>query len=130
MTREEFEKIIEDEYPNAVPEKFRALLDNVGFLAEDEPDEATRLEQGLDESETLLGLYRGIPHTARGDLYGVGATLPDTITLYQWPIEEAALEDGVSVAQMVRETIWHEVAHHFGFDEGQVQDRERRDGTR
>lgn len=127
MSREEFEQLVDDEFPRAVPEKFHHLISNVGFLVEDEPSEATRREQGLSPSETLLGLYKGVPHTARGEGYGIGATLPDTITLYQLPIEEAALEDGVPVGQVVRETIWHEVAHYFGFDEHQVRGREARD---
>jgi predicted Zn-dependent protease with MMP-like domain len=126
MSREEFEKIVEEEFPRAVPEKFHHLIQNVGFLVEDEPDEATRRENNLRDDETLLGLYRGISHVNRGEYYGVGPTLPDTVTLYQLPIEEAALQDGVPVAQVVRETIWHEVAHYFGYDEGQVEDRERR----
>lgn len=137
MTREEFEQLIEEEFPRAVPEKFHHLIKNVGFLAEDEPSEETRREQGLEEGETLLGLYKGIPHTARGGHYGEGATLPDTITLYQGPIEEEAAglehsnvlqnvrmsyEDWVR--RVVRETIWHEVAHYFGYDEDQVRGRE------
>ncbi|KKW35692.1 hypothetical protein A2852_01815 [Candidatus Adlerbacteria bacterium RIFCSPHIGHO2_01_FULL_54_23] len=112
MTREEFEKLIEEEFPNAVPEKYRGLIENVAFLVED------------GSTDDLLGLYQGIPATARGDWYGMGATLPDTITLYQKPIEKCAKEDRTSVAQVIRETIWHEVAHHFGFDEDQVERRE------
>jgi len=124
MTREEFEKIVAEEFDRAVPEKFHNLIENVAFLIEDEPDDATKAENGLGEGETLLGLYRGIAHVNRGEGYGVGPTMPDTITLYQLPIEDAALEDGVPVAQVVRETIWHEVAHYFGYDEGQVRGRE------
>ena len=60
----------------------------------------------------------------RGDWYGMGTTMPDTITLYQLPIEHAAAEDGLPVAQVIRETIWHEVAHHFGMDEHEVRHRE------
>jgi predicted Zn-dependent protease with MMP-like domain len=124
MTREEFEKIVEEEFPRAIPEKFHGLIKNVAFLIEDEPDELTRKENGLHEHETLLGLYKGVPHTERGDLYGMGHTFPDTITLYQLPIEKAALEDTLPVAQVVRETIWHEVAHYFGMDEHTVRNRE------
>ncbi len=124
MTREEFEQLVAAEFPNAIPEKFRGLIKNVAFLIEDEPSAATRAEEGLGPHETLLGLYRGIPHTARGDIYGVGTTLPDTITLYQQPIENAAAQDNMPVAQVVKETIWHEVAHHFGYDEGQVRHKE------
>ena len=151
MSREEFEKIVEEEFPRAVPEKFHTLIKNVGFLIEDEPDEETRRENGLRDDETLLGLYRGISHVNRGEYYGVGATLPDTITLYQLPLEDEAehilrsqkgqtegktwtsaperTPDGLfgeAVRKAVRETIWHEVAHYFGYDEEQVQDREER----
>ncbi|HVZ76137.1 MAG TPA: metallopeptidase family protein [Candidatus Paceibacterota bacterium] len=127
MTREEFEKLVAEEFPDAIPEKFRSKVENVAFLVEDEPSEEVRREEGLADNETLLGLYRGIPHTARGDYYGVGNVLPDTITLYQWPIEDEAMEFGggeANVRKVIRETIWHEVAHHFGMDEAEVRHRE------
>jgi predicted Zn-dependent protease with MMP-like domain len=123
MTREEFEKIIEQEYERAIPEKFRPHITNVGFLVEDEPDDETRKQEGLGPGQTLLGLYRGIPYPARGDWYGMGSTMPDTITLYQKPIEEEGAHVG-DVRKVVRETIWHEVAHLFGMDEHQVRRRE------
>jgi predicted Zn-dependent protease with MMP-like domain len=113
MLREEFEKLIDEEFPKAVPEKFHHLLKNVAFLVEDEAPHAD-----------LLGQYHGIPHTARGDYYGVGGTLPDTITLYQKTIEEHARHTAAPVEQVVRETIWHEVAHYLGYDEDQVRGRE------
>lgn len=124
MTHEEFERLLEEEFERAIPEQFRPHIKNVGFLVEDEPDDATRKEEGLGPNQTLLGLYRGIPYPARGDWYGMGSTMPDTITLYQHPIEAAALQDGVDVRQVIRETIWHEVAHLFGMDEHTVRARE------
>lgn len=124
MTREEFEQLIDEEFERAIPEKFRPHIKNVGFLVEDEPDQATRQEEGLGPHETLLGLYRGIPYPMRGDFYGMGTTIPDTITLFQLPIEEAAAHDGVDVRQVIRETIWHEVAHLFGMNEHEVRRRE------
>jgi predicted Zn-dependent protease with MMP-like domain len=139
MTREEFGKLIAEEFPKAVPEKFHHLLRNVAFLAEWEPSAQVREREGLLPHETLLGLYQGIPHTARGGYYGVGNTLPDTITLYQGPLEEEArhlaVECGLSeeeaMRRAVRETVWHEVAHYMGYDEDQVRGREdaRPDGT-
>lgn len=144
MTREEFEKLVDEEFPKAVPEKFHPLLKNLAFLVDTEAPDAD-----------LLGLYHGIPHTERGAHYGEGMTLPDTITLYQKTIEEHALEEarhvaesqkgqlegktglsvperapddlfGLAVRKVIRETIWHEVAHYLGYDEDQVQDREDR----
>lgn len=130
MTREEFEKMVAEEWEEAVPEKFKHLISNVAFLIADEPSREVREREGISDSETLLGYYQGIPHTARGDLYGVGPTMPDTITLYQVPIEEEARYTDRNVARVIRETIWHEVAHHFGFDEHAVRLKEReRDET-
>lgn len=112
MTLEEFEKLVAEALAN-VPEKFASKLKNVAILIED-----------TSKGGNLLGLYHGVPMTARGDLYGVGATLPDTITLYRLPILAEAADAGVPVAEIVRETVWHEIAHYFGFDEHAVNERE------
>lgn len=123
MTRDEFEREVALIGFSAVPEDFRDLVKNVAFLIEDEPGDDVRREEGLSEDETLLGLYRGIPATERGDIYGVGATMPDTITLYQKPIEEAGEGDPEKIRGEIRETIWHEVAHHFGLEHGDMHER-------
>src|ERR1700722_50646 len=112
MQRDAFEKLVSDGY-DQLPEWVRKKISNVAILVEDEPSQEEREAQGLSDHETLLGLYKGIPLAARGEMYGVGMTLPDTITLYQLPIEDAAEEDGIPIAQVVAETIWHEFAHHF-----------------
>ena len=129
MTPEEFEHIVAEEFPNAIPEKFCGKIKNVAFLVEAEPSAEVRRTERLGPGHTLLGYYRGIPHTARGDAYGVGSTLPDTITLYQTPIEIEAGGFGggeENIRMVIRDTIWHEVAHHFGMDEGEVQEREKK----
>lgn len=127
MDQEAFEKLVAEEFPKAIPERFAARIHNVEFLVEDEPSEEIRRLEGLAEGETLLGLYRGISFDQRGSEYGIGMVLPDTITLYRLPLlEEAdALGGGEeNVRRAVRETIWHEVAHYFGFDERSVNARE------
>jgi len=129
MKREDFEKLVGEGFER-LPQWVREKIKNVALLVEDEPSQEDREAEGLSHDETLLGLYKGIPLSARGEEYGVGMTLPDTITLYQWPIEDAAEEDGKDVRDVVAETIWHEFAHHFGMDEGEVRDREqKRDGA-
>ena len=124
MTRADFEKLVAEGFER-LPQWVRDKITNVALLIEDEPSEEDREAQGLGDDETLLGLYKGIPLSARGETYGVGMTLPDTITLYQLPIEDAAEEDAKDVRDVVAETIWHEFAHHFGMDENEVQDREQ-----
>lgn len=138
MKREEFEKLV-GEGLLAIPKKFRVKLKNVAFLVEDEPNKEVRKKEGLSKDETLLGLYTGIPMTERGDSYGMGMTVPDTITIYQNPIEEEAMskasEHGRSpnayndafredVREIVYNTVWHEMAHYLGLDEDEVLKRE------
>src|SRR3989344_3844887 len=123
MDRNEFETLVDEGFQR-LPQWVRDKIKNVALLIEDEPSEEDRKAEGLADHETLLGLYKGIPLAARGENYGVGPTMPDTITLYQLPIEEAADEDGKDVRDVVAETIWHEFAHHFGMDEGEVRKRE------
>ncbi len=129
MTHEEFEKLVEDGF-EAIPEKFRAKLKNVAFLVEDEPSKEIRHQEKLEENETLFGLYTGMPMTARGDNYGVGPTMPDTITIYQRPIEDEANGDMARLRELVRDTVWHEVAHYLGLDENEVRKREEEKGIR
>ncbi len=123
MSQEEFEHLIDEGYAK-LPLWVQKKIKNVALLVENEPSEEVRKREGLSSDETLLGYYQGIPLSERGEHYGVGGTMPDTITLYQKPIEQAASEDGTPVAQVVAETIWHEFAHHFGMDEHEVRVRE------
>lgn len=127
MNEREFEAIAVSEW-SKVPEKFREQVKNVALLIEDEPSDAVRREEGLEDGETLLGLYHGIPLTERGAGYGIGGMLPDTITLYRLPlIEEAEAMDREFRAAMriaIRETIWHELAHYFGYGEEPINHRE------
>lgn len=123
MNRGEFERLVREGF-DRLPERVRSKIKNVALLVEDEPSLFTRKQEGLRPEETLLGLYHGIPLTERGESYGMA--LPDTITLYQNPIEQAAKEDSMDVRDVVADTIWHEYAHHFGMDEPTVRTREQK----
>src|SRR5690349_193717 len=91
MEEAEFKAIALEAW-EAVPEKWKKGLSNVALLVEDEPSDEVREAEGLQTGETLLGIYQGVPLTARGAEYGVGITMPDTITLYRLPILEEATE--------------------------------------
>lgn len=111
MNATEFDNLVE-EAMRVVPPAFRRRLQNVVFLVETEPPRPG-----------LLGLYQGrpLPHRSVADSF----TLPDRITIYQGPHERLA-RDRRHLLKLVRETIWHEVAHYFGMDERQVRAAERR----
>ena len=128
MEHPEFEKIVSEALLR-IPEKFRAQMKNVGIVIEEEPDRETLLMQGLTEPEdTLLGFYTGIPHTERGESYGMAGTMPDKITIYRLPNELEAEESGKPIVQVVYETLWHEIAHYFGMDENEVEEAEKKRG--
>ena len=124
MELKEFEKLVR-EGVERLPAWVREKIKNVALLVEDEPSELVRKQEKLGGDETLLGLYHGIPLTERGEGYGNAGTMPDTITLYKKPIEEAAREDNMDVRDVVADTVWHEFAHHFGMDETHVRLREQ-----
>lgn len=117
LSREDFEKIVEEGI-KAIPEKFLRKLDNVSIVVEDEPTpvqiKKLRIRRGL----TLLGLYEGVPQAKRTAYYG--AVLPDKITVFQEPIEAVA-RDKEEIKEIVKNTVWHEIAHHFGMDETRVR---------
>lgn len=134
MNAEAFERLAAEEL-DAVPESFARRVENLAVLIEDEPSLEALHEENVPEGETLLGLYRGVPAPARGDFYN--GVLPDTITLYRLPLLEEAEEllregrapdIGAAVRLAVRETLWHELGHHFGLDEDVVHRREE-EGT-
>lgn len=127
MSRGQFTALVEEGF-SRLPEWVRQKIRNVALIIEDEPSDDDRREHGLADDETLLGLYKGIPLSERGVHYGEGVTMPDTITLYQMPILEAAEEDGLDVRDVVADTIWHEFAHHFGIDEDGVSKLEKERG--
>lgn len=115
----------------ALPDHVRAKLHNVALLVEDEPSARVREEEGLGENDTLLGLYQGIPATERGSQYGVGETLPDTITIFRLPTLEAAQseypnsdDESSAVLAVVTDTLWHEIGHYFGLEEHDIGLRE------
>ena len=126
MHRSDFEKMIHEELPHAIPEKFRERIKNVAILVEDEPSAELRKERGLADNETLLGLYSGVPLPVRGDSYGIGMAVPDTITLYQKPIQGEAGGDSERIRAIVRETLWHEVGHYFGLSDEEIEKREEK----
>ena len=112
MTRAQFEALVRQALAD-IPEQIRSHVDNVDVVVEDWPSRAQLVGSGIDEEQYLLGLYEGIPLT---DRYDYGMVLPDKITLFQKAIEEVCSSEDELVAE-VRDTVVHEVAHHFGIDD-------------
>lgn len=122
ISRPEFEKIV-NKGIGAIPERFLKLLDNVVIVIEKEPTNVQKKKFKLGHDWTLFGLYEGIPLSERGDHYT--SVTPDKITIFQRPIEQEA-ESLKEMEEIVSNTVWHEIAHHFGLDEAQVRKAEKR----
>ena len=114
MTRRKFEALVERAL-RRLPRRFRTRVANVAVVVEDWPDQETLADLGIEPPDTLFGLYRGVDVTRRGS--GYGNILPDTVTIYQGPIEEEAAGRPAEMAEIVRDTVMHELGHYFGLDD-------------
>jgi predicted Zn-dependent protease with MMP-like domain len=123
MTRREFEALVEKAL-RKLPRDFREKLANIAVVVEGWADDETLADLGIEPPDTLYGLYRGVDLTHRDSSYG--NVLPDTVTIYQGPIEEDC-ETREEMAELVRETVIHELGHYFGLDDDtmeQIEDAE------
>ena len=117
MTREQFERLVREAL-REVPEEIRARLENVDLVVDDWPTREQLVGSGIEEGQYLLGLYEGIPLT---DRYDYSMVLPDKITLFQKAIEDICSSDE-EVVREVRNTVVHEVAHHFGVEDERLEE--------
>lgn len=120
MTREEFEKLV-NEGISAIPEKFLKRLENVDIVIEERPTNDQLKKVNIQNPFCLFGLYEGIPKTKRGSSYGM--VLPDKITIFKEAIERSARNEE-EIKEIVKNTVWHEIAHHFGMNEKEVREKE------
>jgi predicted Zn-dependent protease with MMP-like domain len=117
MTKERFTALVEDAL-RGIPRRFRDAMKNVAVVVEDEPSQELLDDLEMEPEDTLFGLYLGTPLTQRDSNYG--NTLPDRISIYQLPIEEAC-EDEEDIRQCVAETVIHEFGHYFGLSEEEIE---------
>ncbi len=113
MSLRAFEKLVAQAL-DSLPRQFAELLENVAVVVEDEPDPEDLAAMGMDpEEDDLFGLYQGVPLSERDTFYDA---IPDRVAIYRGPI----LRNTVSrreVIREVRDTVVHELGHHFGLDE-------------
>ena len=117
MTHTEFEALVERAL-RRLPRQFKDRITNIAVVVEDWADEETLEELGIEPPDTLYGLYRGTDLTRRDSSYG--NVLPDTIHIYQGPIEEDCA-DAEEMAELVLDTVIHEIGHYFGLDDDTME---------
>jgi predicted Zn-dependent protease with MMP-like domain len=109
---ERFDRLV-DRAVAAIPQPFRAALDEIALVIADDPSPEQRRENGLAPDETLYGLYEGVPLDEWG---GDFVPVPTRIVLFRLPLEED-FPDPDDLADEVRITILHELAHHLGIED-------------
>lgn len=107
----------------AIPEELRRMVRGTAILVEDVPDEETLREMDLEHPWELTGLYRGVPLTQKGT--GDVRSEPDTILLYREPILVEWIETGEDLFRLVRNVLIHEIGHHFGLSDEEIERLER-----
>lgn len=119
LPQEVFEALV-IEAVASLPVYFQEKLENIEILVTVWPTDNELRRAGIRPGSLLLGLYQGIPLTERTHYYNL--VPPDTITLYQGPIEMVAGDDYEKIKKQVSHTVIHEIAHHFGISDARLRE--------
>lgn len=122
MDPKDFEKLVAEGI-DRIPKRFLEKLANVAIMVEDEPSEEQLESVGMrdEENDVLLGLYEGVSNLEGGHTH---RDFPDRITIFRRPILETA-ERGEDIPAIVADTVRHEIAHHFGMDDNDIEQAEK-----
>jgi len=120
ITDEAFDQLV-TKAMNELPQDYIKGLDNVAIVYADWPDEHQAKKSELKPGSLLLGLYEGIPLTQRGS--GYTFVLPDKITLFKTPISMVS-DSEEAMAEQVKRTLWHEIAHYYGLNHHRIDELE------
>lgn len=118
LTTNEFRRLVAQAL-REIPPELAAYLDNVAVDVEPMPDADTCRSLELDDPTELMGFYQGTPLTERG--LPESGDLPDRIIIYQRNIERDA-HSRREIVEEIRTTVLHEIGHHFGLDEEDLDD--------
>ncbi len=121
MERETFEELVRQAVAT-LPEEIAERMSNVDVEVQERPTERQLRSLGVPSGQTLLGLYQGIPLTRRTSGYNLVS--PDRIIIFQRPLELTSGGDD-DLVERVRDTVIHEIAHHFGISDERLQEMER-----
>ena len=118
VSKARFEQLVERALAE-LPPQFAEYLDEVPVEIRDRPTRRQLESVGLDEDHLLLGLYDGVPLTQRSVEHS--GIRPPVIYIFREDIELAS-RDEADLVQQVRTTVLHEIGHHFGMDEDDLDE--------
>jgi predicted Zn-dependent protease with MMP-like domain len=102
----------------SLPAEFRALTGDIVFMVEDFPDESVMRDVELESEFDILGLFHGADLAHR--VAGHGAPNPTMIFLYRRPILDYWAEHRETLGDVVRHVLIHEIGHHFGLSDADM----------
>ena len=102
----------------SIPAGLRAEAGNIVVQVVDFPDAETMREMDLGSPYDLLGLYVGVALTERSVSYP--RPEPDLVYLYRRPLLDYWCETGADLAELVRHVLIHEIGHHFGYSDAEM----------
>ena len=103
---------------DSLPDEYAKLLSNVAVVVEEEPSPEVLADLEMEEDEDLLGLYQGLS-IDKESFFRTGGQLPAKISIYRGPILRLC-RSKKEVVQEVRDTVVHEIEHHFGLDDDEM----------
>ncbi len=109
-----------------IPEDLRRRVQGIAILVEDFPDAATERAMGLESPFELLGLYHGVSLDQKSVIDAPEDV--DRIFLYRRPLLDYWCETGETLEAIVRNTLIHEIGHHFGLSDDDMEALESGDG--
>jgi predicted Zn-dependent protease with MMP-like domain len=117
MEPEAFETLVRQAI-DGLPAEYRRLLKNVAIVVEEQPSRDILADLGLESEDDLLGLYSG---TSLEDdsFFSAGGQLPAKISIYRRPILKLC-RNAEDVMDEVRDTVVHEIGHHFGLNDDEM----------
>ncbi len=119
ISPEHFEDLVEEAI-ESIPDALWQHIDNLAVVVEAWPTADQRNRVGMKSQGLLLGLYEGVPLTARTHHYGM--TPPDKITIFRGPILQICPPIDAAIRRQVRRTVLHEIAHHFGISDERLHE--------
>ncbi len=117
VTEPEFQELVQQAL-DGLPDEYAKLISNVAVVVEDEPSPDLLADLEMEEDEDLLGLYQGLP-IDHESFFQTGGQLPARISIYRGPILRIC-RTKKEVVQEVRDTVVHEIGHHFGLDDDEM----------
>jgi predicted Zn-dependent protease with MMP-like domain len=102
-----------------IPLRLRKHVEGVVIRVEEFPDDETVDAMGLDSPFDLMGLYRGVSLDRKS--VGDSGGQPDMIFLYRRPLLDYWCETGEELGHLIRHVLIHEIGHHFGFSDADME---------